>query len=157
MSILKFVSGTPRNLQGMYEYMVNRNKTEPRFVFGVGVDPMNAVSEMKLVQYLYGRYNLKHEYKQVIFSFDVGIKLEESIIMEICIRIGNILMQGEKRQILGAIHGMGTNKIHCHYMINYVATDGSLLRQKYSVIYYKDRVNEILSDYGLTPIYYFGN
>ena len=96
MSILKFVSGTPRNLQGMYEYMVNRNKTEPRFVFGVGVDPMNAVSEMKLVQYLYGRYNLKHEYKQVIFSFDVGIKLEESIIMEICIRIGNFLCRARK-------------------------------------------------------------
>jgi len=31
-----------------------------------------------------------------------------------------------------------------------------LYRQSYSVIYYKDRVNNVLSKYGLTPIEYYG-
>ena len=77
--------------------------------------------------------------------------------MEICVRIGNILMMGDKRQVLGAIHGVGSEKVHCHYLINYVGIDGQLLKQDYSVIYYKDKVNEILQEYGLTPIYYYGS
>ena len=157
MSILKFESRTPKSLQEMYDYLVDSNKTSPQWIFGIGVNPMNAVNEMKLVQYLYGRYNLTHEYTQIIFCFDVGINLKGEIIMEICVRIGNIFMMGGKRQVLGAIHGIGSDKVHCHYLINYVSIDGALLQQEHSVIYYKHKVNEILSEYGLPPIYYYGS
>lgn len=157
MSILKFENRTPRSLQEMYDYMTDRTKTSPQWVFGLGVNPMNAVDEMKLVQYIYGRHHLKHEYKQIIFCFDVGLRLEEAVIMEICVKIGNILMMGNKKQILGTIHGIGSEKVHCHYLINYVGINGKLLKQDYSIIYYKDRVNEILLSYGLNPIYYYGS
>lgn len=154
MSILKFENRTPRDIQGMYDYMIDENKTNESLIFGLGVSPLNAVAEMKFVQYVYGRYNLMHKYKQVIFSFDVGIELSPEIIIEVCFRIGQVLVLDE-RQVFGAIHGIGTGYVHCHYMINYVGIDGSLLRQEYSVIYYKRRVNEILSDYGLTPIVFY--
>ena len=95
-----------------------------------------------------------HKYKQVIFSFDVGLELSPEIIIEVCFRIGHVLVL-DKRQVFGAIHGIGTRYVHCHYMINYVGIDGTLLRQEYSVIYYKRKVNEILSDYGLTPIVFY--
>lgn len=154
MSILKFENRTPRDIQGMYNYMIDESKTNESLIFGLGVNPLNAVAEMKFVQYIYGKYNLMHEYKQVIFSFDLGLKLDPEIIMEVCIRIGQALML-DKRQVLGVIHGIGMEYIHCHYMINYVGINGSLLRQEYSVIYYKKKINEILSDYGLTPIVFY--
>lgn len=157
MSILKFVDGTPKNLRAMYNYMVDSSKTNPKWIFGLGVNPTSAVEEMKFVQQVYGYYNLMHEYKQCIFCFDVGLKLEGNLIIEVCYRIGEILQFGDRRQILGAIHGVGTEKIHCHYMVNYVGIDGSLLRQQYSVIYYKKCINEILKEYELNPIYYFGS
>ena len=153
MSILRFESRTPRNLQGMYNYIIDDRKTSPDLIFGLGVNPMDAVTEMKLVHRIYGRYNLTHEYKQIIFSFDEGIKIDKDVLLEVCVRIGYALMLDE-RQVLGAIHGMGTSRIHCHYLINYVGVDGSLLRQKFSVIFYKRRINEILSEYGLTPIHF---
>ena len=157
MSILKFEHRTPRNLQEMYDYMLDSRKTSIQWIFGIGVNPANAVEEMRFVQKIYGYWNLLHEYKQIIFCFDVGLKLDGNLIIEICYRIGKILQFGDRRQILGAIHGVGTEKIHCHYMVNYVGVDGWLFHQKYSVVYYKAKVNEILTEYGLTPIYYFGN
>ena len=153
MSILRFESRTPRNLQDMYNYVVDKSKTNGIWIFGVGVNPANAVAEMKFVQYVYGRHNLIHEYKQIIFSFDEGIKINEDVLLEVCVRIGYALILDE-RQVLGAIHGVGTSRVHCHYLINYVGIDGSLLRQKFSVVFYKRRINEILSEYGLTPIYF---
>ena len=154
MSILKFENRTPRDIQGMYNYMIDENKTNETMIFGLGVNPQNAVAEMKFVQYVNGRYNLRHEYKQIIFSFDVGVDLSPEVIKEVCMRIGWSLLSDE-RQVIGAIHGIGTEKVHCHYMINYVGIRGSLLRQEYSVVYYKRKVNEILSDYGLTPIVFY--
>lgn len=153
MSILRFENRTPRNLQGMYEYMTDDRKTNSAWIFGIGVNPENAVAEMKFVHYVYGRYNLTHEYKQAIFVFDEGIQIDEDILLEVCVRIGRALIL-DGRQVLGAIHGAGTSRIHCHYLINYVGIGGSLLRQEYSVIFYKERINDILSDYGLTPIYF---
>lgn len=138
----------------MYNYMIDESKTSESLIFGLGVNPLNVVAEMKFVQYIYGRYNLMHKYKQVIFSFDVGLKLSPEIILEVCIRIGQVLVLDE-RQVFGAIHGIGMGYVHCHYMINYVGIYGTLLRQEYSVIYYKRKVNEILSDYGLTPIVFY--
>ena len=130
-----------------------KKKTSPSLIFGIGVNPANAVSEMKLIHYVYGKYNLTHEYKQVILAFDEGIQIAKDILLEICVKIGRALILDE-RQVLGAIHGFGTPRTHCHYVINYVGIDGTLLRQKYSVIFYKKRINEILSDYRLTPIYF---
>ena len=153
MSILRFESRTPRNLQDMYNYVVDKSKTNGIWIFGVGVNPANAVAEMKFVQYVYGRHNLIHEYKQIIFSFDEGIKINEDVLLEVCVRIGHALILDE-RQVLGAIHGVGTSRVHCHYLINYVGINGSLLRQKFSVVFYKRRINEILSEYGLTLIYF---
>ena len=154
MSILKFENRTPRDIQEMYNYMINESKTNESLIFGLWVNPQNAVAEMNFVQYVYSRYNLMHKYKQVIFSFDVGLELSPEIIIEVCFRIGHVLVL-DKRQVFGAIHGIGTRYVHCHYMINYVGIDGTLLRQEYSVIYYKRKVNEILSDYGLTPIVFY--
>lgn len=153
MSILRFESRTPRNFQYMYNYVVDVSKTNGIWIFGIGVNPSNAVAEMKFVHYVYGRHNLTHEYKQIIFSFDEGIKIDEDVLLEVCVRIGHALILDE-RQVLGAIHGVGTSRVHCHYLINYVGIDGSLLRQKFSVVFYKRRINEILSEYGLTPIYF---
>ena len=154
MSILKFVGSTPRNLQEMFDYMTDEDKTNETCLFGIGVNPANAVYEMQLVQRLNGRYNLIHEYKQIIFSFDDSLNSDVDLIKEVCQRIGEILIV-DNRQVFGAIHGLGTNRIHCHYMINYVGIDGQLFKQIYSVHHYKKLVNDILLDYGLTPINYF--
>ena len=62
------------------------------------------------------------------------------------------MLTTDKRQVFGAIHYLNTDKIHCHYMINYVGIDGTLYRQNYSVYHYRDLVNAILQEYGLNPI-----
>ena|GEM_PF-856277 len=151
MSILKYENRTPRNIQKMYEYMIDSNKTDDRGIFGLGVNPYNAANEMLLVQFAHGKPYLPHEYVQVIFAFDVGITLDIEVIREICIKIGSVLVIDE-RQVFGAIHYLNTDKIHCHYMINYVGIDGSLHRQGYSVCHYRDLVNEILQEYGLNLV-----
>ena len=51
MSILKYEDRTPRNIQKMYEYMIDSNKTDDRGIFGLGVNPFNAANEMLLVQF----------------------------------------------------------------------------------------------------------
>ena len=84
MSILKFENRTPRDIQGMYDYMIDENKTNESLIFGLGVSPLNAVAEMKFVQYVYGKYNLMHKYKQVIFSFDVGLELTPESVRLYC-------------------------------------------------------------------------
>ena len=151
MSILKFENRTPRNLQQMYDYMCDEQKTDFYGIFGIGLNPLTAVSDMKFMQYLYHRQELSHEYVQVIFSFDRGIDLNIIKLREICERIGKVLTT-DKRQVFGAIHYLNTDKIHCHYMINYVGTDGTLYRQNYSVYHYRDLVNAILQEYGLNLI-----
>ena len=151
MSILKFENRTPRNLQQMYDYLFDYKKTDIYGIFGIGLNPLTAVADMKFMQYLYPRPHLTHEYVQVIFSFDRGIDLNIIKLREICIKIGRVLIT-DKRQVFGAIHYLNTDKIHCHYMINYVGIDGTLYRQNYSVYHYRDLVNEILQEYGLNPI-----
>ena len=153
MSILKFENRTPRNLQQMYEYLTDRKKTDFYGIFGIGLNPFKAVTDMQLMQNLYRRQPLAHEYFQVILSFDEGIMLNISRARVICERIGEVLIT-DKRQVFGAIHYLNKDayKMHCHYLINYVGTDGSLYRQNHSVYYYRDLVNEILQEYGLNPI-----
>lgn len=153
VSILKFEDRTRRDLKGMIDYMCDSAKTDLNGIFGLGVNPENAFGEMKLVQNVYHRDCLLHEYVQVIFCFEQGITEDISFLREVCVKIGQVLIT-DVRQVLGAIHYLGTDKIHCHYLINYVGIDGTLYRQRYSVLYYKMLVNKILSDYGLQPIKY---
>ena len=153
MSILKFEYRTPRSMQGMYSYLTDKTKTSQEGIFTIGCTSAYAPEEMFLVQEVYYRGNISHQYLQVIFAFDVGINLNFELIRKICIKIGYALIL-DKRQVLGAIHYLEKDsmKVHCHYLINYVGIDGSLYKQQYSLQYYKKKVNEILLAYGLNPI-----
>lgn len=152
MSILKFENRTPRTLEDMCVYMRDPLKTDISGVFGIGlINPYNAETEMKFIQNFYRQDNLTYEYLQIIFCFDKGIEADIGTMREVCERIGQVLIT-DKRQVLGAIHYLSTDKIHCHYLINYVGIDGSLYQQKFSVLHYKKLVNSILIAYGFQPI-----
>lgn len=154
MSILKFENGTPRTLEDMCVYMRDPLKTDVSGVFGIGlINPYNAETEMRFIQNFYRQDNLTYEYLQIIFCFDKGIEADIGTMREVCERIGQMLIT-DKRQVLGAIHYLSTDKIHCHYLINYVGIDGYLYQQKFSVLHYKKLVNEILIAYGFQPIKY---
>ena len=155
MSILKYERRTPKTMQEMYDYLVDTNKTGNSHIFGLGVNPMYAVSEMEYVQRIYRAYTIVHPYIQVIFCFDRGINLELPQIRDICISIGYCLIDDE-RQVLGAIHYKETDKVHCHYMINYVGIHGMLYRQEYCIYHYYRKANEILSAYGLNTLPVYG-
>ncbi len=154
MSILKFENRTPRSLEEMYRYLTDPTKTDARGLIGIGINPYNPVAEMRLIQSIYFRENLSHDYVQIIFAFDVGIEINIETLREICIRIAKFLVP-DRRQIFGTIHYLNTDKIHCHYIINCVGIDGNLYQQGHSVRSYKKQVNEILNDYGLSPITFF--
>ena len=143
MSILKYERRTPKTMQEMYDYLVDTNKTDRAHIFGLGVNPMYAVTEMEYVQRIHRAYEIYHPYIQVIFCFDQGVKLSLPQMRDICISIGYCLIDDE-RQVLGSIHYKETDKVHCHYMINYVGIHGMLYRQEYSIYHYYRRVNEIL-------------
>ena len=153
MSILKFENRTPKNLSDMIKYLTNPEKTIPEGIFGIGCNPETVFEEMKLVQRIYHRDRLTHEYLQIIFAFDENISLSLCKIKEICVKIGNVLVT-DQRQVFGAVHFLGKH-LHCHFIINYVGIDGSLYKQKFSVWTYKNLVNEILSQYGLQKIKIF--
>ena len=154
MSILKYERRTPKTMQQMYDYLLDVRKTDQAHIFGLGVNPTFAVVEMEYIQRLHRAYGIYHPYIQVIFCFDQGIKLPLPKIREICIAIGYCLVDDD-RQVLGAIHYKETDKVHCHYMINYVGIRGTLYRQEYSIYHYYKRVNEVLIAYDLNtlPIY----
>lgn len=152
MSILVFEPSTLRNLEGMYYYLSDPAKTSWDGMFGIGVTVGEAVHQMRFVQNFYKFEKLLHEYFQFIFCFDVGIMANLGFLREVCERIGRVLITDE-RQVFGAIHYLDKpDKIHCHYMINFVGTDGSLYRQKLSVHHYRKSVNAILMEYGLSLI-----
>ena len=150
MSVLKIENRTPRTLEEMQDYMSDDKKVMPNGTFGIGVNPSAPAYEMKLVQDIYHKEALTHEYVQMIFAFDVDIELEPQKIREICQRIAAVLVLDE-RQVYAAIH-QDTKKIHCHFMINYVGVNGDLYRQGHYVNYYKQCVNNILLEYELNPI-----
>lgn len=152
MSILVFEPRTPRKLEEMYYYLSDPAKTSWDGMFGIGVTVGEAVTQMRFVQNIYKYENLLHDYFQIIFCFDVGIPANRGFLREVCERIGRVLITDE-RQVFGAIHYLDKpDEIHCHYMINFVGTDGSLYRQKFSVQHYKELVNAILAEYGLSLI-----
>lgn len=155
MSILKFVHSTPRALTDMYAYLTDINKTDYEHIFGIGVNPRHAVEEMTYVHNLYRRKHLLHQYKQVIFSFDKGLSIDDSLLKIICMDIGKILLFDD-RQIIAAIHYKNTNHIHCHYLINYLSIQGEYYRQKQSVYAYKIMINQLLMKYNIPNIYYYG-
>lgn len=152
MSILKFENRTPRPLEDMCVYMRDPLKTDVYGVFGIGlINPYNAETEMRFIQNFYRQDNLTYEYLQIIFCFDKGIESDIGTLREVCEKIGQVLIT-DKRQVLGAIHYLSTDKIHCHYLINYVGIDGTLYQQKFSVLHYKKLVNAILIAYDFQPI-----
>lgn len=151
MSILKYERRTPKSLQKMYDYLVDPQKTDSNYVFGIGVNPRYAVTEMEYVQNLYRKNEIYHPYIQIIFAFDPGIILPPAYIRDICISIGYCLVSDE-RQVLGAIHYKDTDKVHCHYMINYVNINGVLYRQDYFIFHYYKKVNEVLKAYKLNTL-----
>ena len=154
MSILKFENRTPKDLHAMLEYCKDEKKTDEHGIFGIGLNPKIAAEEMRLVQLVNNKDCLLHEYVQIIFAFDVGIETDIETLKEVCTRIGEVLVW-DKRQVFGAIHYLDTDKIHCHYIINYVGQNGSLYEQKYSVVHYKKLVNDILAEYGFSLIKYY--
>ncbi len=151
MSILKFENRTPHSLSEMQAYMLDIEKTSPDAVFGIGIHENYAAEQMEYLQRVWYREDLTHEYIQVIFAFDVGIILPLPMIVRICREIGYALIS-DQRQVLGAVHYKDTDKIHCHYMINYVGMDGSLYRQNHSIYFYRMAVDNILAQYGLNSI-----
>ena len=38
MSIFKVRNRTPRSLQAMYDYMIDNNKTDRDYIFGIGIN-----------------------------------------------------------------------------------------------------------------------
>lgn len=155
MSILKFENRTPRTLEDMYQYLLDPSKTDSTALFGLGLNPLYAVPEIKYVQDIYFYSNLSHPYIQVIFSFDVGVSYDTPILKQISMDIGSCLVL-DARQVLGVIHYKNTDKKHCHYLINYVGINGNLYRQHYPITHYKARVNEVLLKYDLSPIMFYG-
>ena len=153
MSILKFERRTPKSLRGMYNYLTAEDKTTREGIFGIGCNPHYAAEEMQFVRDIYQKNHIFHSYIQVIFAFDEGLFLPLNDIRQICMDIGQALLL-DKRQLFGAIHYLGQNnfKIHCHYIINYIGIDGSLYNQLHSLRFYKNRINDILKHYHLTPI-----
>lgn len=157
MSILKFERMTPRNLEQMYKHITDEKKTDKELVFGIGVNPFYAVDEMEFVRKIHHKEYFLHQYVQVIFSFDYDVctRYDLLAIKEICKKIGFLLLT-DKRQIIAAIHYKTTPNVHCHYLINSVGIDGNFYQQKYSVIFYKKRINHVLVKYHLNLIYYYG-
>lgn len=152
MSILVFEPRTPRRLEEMYSYLSDSAKTSWDGMFGIGVTVGEAVTQMRFIQNLYKFENLLHEYFQVIFCFDVGVMVNLGFLRGVCERIGRVLITDE-RQVFGAIHYLDKpDKIHCHYIINFVGIDGALYRQKFSLQHYRQRVNAILMEYSLSLI-----
>ena len=156
MSILKFENRTPKTLSELFTYLTDLKKTDSDGIFGIGCNPNYAVAEMQFVQHCFFREKILHPYIQVIFAFDIGVKLPFDKIKEICIKIGELLSQNQ-HQVFAAIHYLNTDKIHCHFLINYVSVDGNLYRQEKSIFYYKQEINKILNVYGLNTIKCFGD
>ena len=156
MSILKFETRTPRTLRGMYNYLLDPTKTTEEGIFTIGCNPRFVVEEFEFVQKVYLREQITHPYLQVIFSFDKNMTLPLYVIKEISMKIGQVLIV-DRRQVFAAIHYLGkaAQKIHCHYMINYISVDGELYSQTYSLRKYKNAVNAIVVPYGLQPIEMF--
>ena len=151
MAIHKIVDKTPKSLEKMCKYLADPKKTNKNCFIGVGVNPYNAANEMQFVQDVYAHESLKHPYVQEILSFDVDTKLDIETLREICTRIASVFVLDE-RQVYGVIHFEDEHRIACHYIINYVGMDGSLYRQTYSVYHYREKINEILEEYGLAPL-----
>ena len=151
VSILKFEPRTPRPLEDMISYLTDSTRTTEDGIFAIGCNPLHAALEMEFVQRLFFYENLVHPYVQVIFAFDVGVNLSLSLLRQIAIEIGQVLIV-DRRQGFGAIHYLNTDKKHCHYLLNYVSVLGELYRQNYSLWHYKQAVNEILGSYSLNLI-----
>lgn len=155
MSVLKFPPVGRRTLEEMYNYIVDISSTNNLIVFGLGVNPNFALNEMQFAHYAF-HTKRKNTYQQVIFSFDEGVqeKLSLKEIQKIGERIG--MLFAYQYQVLGALH-VNTNNWHFHYLINSVNVEnGNCYIQDGSMYYYFKVVNDIILEYDLNPIKYYG-
>ena len=156
MSILKFVHNNKRHhLYEMYAYLADPNKTTTDSFIGFNVNPANPIPEMDLIQnyYHYPSWDYSHKtYQQIILSFDDFITKDNPFIRTVCTQVGFILRDNDPRQIFASIHFIGTNNIHCHYMLNYVDIMGNLYRQSYSIHHYRLLINDVLFKYNFPLI-----
>lgn len=152
MAILKFEPRTPKSLSEMYTYLIDPNKTSKEYWIGIGVNPQYAVEEMTFVQKCFYKENLTHTYVQVILSFG-RISIGLDVVKNICEKVG-LILGFDERQVFGAIHFNNLQNVHCHYLLNYVNVKGELYRQNYSVVWYKKIINDILTEYPISLIYY---
>ena len=97
MSILKFENRTPKTLSALFTYLTDLKKTDSDGIFGIGCNPNYAVAEMKFVQHCFFREKILHPYIQVIFAFDIGVKLPFDKIKEICIKIGEVVSESMEK------------------------------------------------------------
>lgn len=150
MSILRFITGTPKTLEEMYNYITDPAKTDKDFIFGIGINPFDMVNQMLFVHHAYRRYPY-HPYKQIVFSFDKNINLSMEKIKDVCIKIGYKLIS-DRRHLVGAIHYKNEDNIHCHYILNYVSADGEMYEQYGGIYSYRQKINPILKRNRLNPI-----
>ncbi|HWR42270.1 relaxase/mobilization nuclease domain-containing protein [Sporomusa sp.] len=152
MSILKFVNHNNRTLEELETYLTNPDKTAPDLIIGFGVDPYNFVEQASFAASLYECNISLLSYWHIILSFnsDVLEKVSIDSVKEIVTRVGHLFCSNH--QVLAVIHTDKPN-IHAHYCINAVGIDGKQFRQGQSLYTYKQIVNQILQQYGLSPIY----
>lgn len=155
MSILKFVPQYSRSLEDMITYLCAPEKTSADLIMGIGINPQHPIVELKLASDLWNCNETNRPYFQVILSFDANVKSSVSmdIIKEIAFQVGKMFSM--EHQILSVIH-TDTDNLHIHYLINSPnVITGKQFRQKKSLYSYKQRINELLINYSLSPIYCF--
>lgn len=153
MAILKFVNGSNKSVEDVISYIMNPAKTLPNCIFGIGVNPFNAAEEFLFVQKIWLRSYKVKPYKQIIFSLDRSTAIEQGFLRCLFVEAGKCLIH-DRRQVVGAIH-FDTANIHCHYIINNIGLNGSCYRQCYSVVHFKERINELFRAYIMKEKIYF--
>lgn len=155
MSILNFPQVGRRNLENMYNYIVDPNSTQNILIFGLGINPRYAIEEMKFAHFAFCN-SREHYYQQIIFSFDDDVqkKLTLQQIEQVGKEIG--LIFAFRYQVLAALH-VNTKNWHFHYLVNSLNIEnGKCFEQEGSVYCYFKRINKILAKYNLEPIEYYG-
>lgn len=152
MSILKFVTETPKSLEEMYRYITDNNKTIPEYTFGINISPFNALHEIELCRKLYPKAKQAHPYQQVIFSFDRNINISYSLAKYVCMQIGTVLGE-DKFQVIGAIHfDKQPYDLHCHYIVHNTSIFGDTRGHGSNIFKLRERINTILLQNGLHTI-----
>lgn len=151
MSILKFVSPTPRSPEDMYAYITHDSKTIPEYTFGINVSSINTIDEINHCRQEFPKEKQAHIYQQAIFAFDKNLIISNIMAKIICIEIGKILAE-DTYQVVGALHFDSPSKLHCHYMIHNTSIHGKSRGHGADIYRHRHKINHILTRYGLNPI-----